>query len=119
PIRRFAGWLAQDTSEHDSWILRASSRSAYLDNLLVYALHANDLLSARFLTLEPRREHSRRDLQLNDGRQLHGFLCAVWCALLAGQCGAPDVAEALRALALDYLARAASQKQQQTQRLSK
>jgi hypothetical protein len=41
------------------------------------------------------------------------------CALLAGECGAPGIAEALRALALDYLARAASQKQQHTQRLSK
>ena len=39
------------------------------------------------------------------------------CSLLAGECGAPGVAEALRVLALDYLARAASQKQQQTQRL--
>jgi len=38
---------------------------------------------------------------------------------LAERCAAPGVAEALRALALDYLARAASQKQQQTQRLSK
>jgi hypothetical protein len=42
------------------------------------------------------------------------------CALLAREVrGAPGVAEALRALALDYLARAASQKQQQTQRLSR
>jgi hypothetical protein len=40
-------------------------------------------------------------------------------ALLVGECSAPGVAEALRALALDYLARAASQKQQQTQRLSR
>jgi hypothetical protein len=52
-------------------------------------------------------------LTREDYRQL-----AERCALLAGECGAPGVAEALRALALDYLARAASQKQQQTQRLS-
>jgi hypothetical protein len=52
-------------------------------------------------------------LTREDYRQL-----AERCALLAGECGAPGVAEALRALALDYLARAASQKQQ-TQRLSK
>jgi hypothetical protein len=48
-------------------------------------------------------------LTREDYRQL-----AERCALLAGECGAPGVAEALRALALDYLARAASQKQQQT-----
>jgi hypothetical protein len=53
-------------------------------------------------------------LTREDYRQL-----AERCALLAGECGAPGVAEALRALALDYLARAASQKQQQTQRLSR
>jgi len=53
-------------------------------------------------------------LTREDYRQL-----AERCALLAGECGAPGIAEALRALALDYLARAASQKQQQTQRLSK
>jgi hypothetical protein len=41
------------------------------------------------------------------------------CALQAAECGEPGVAEALRVLALDYLARAASQKQQQTQRLSR
>jgi len=44
-------------------------------------------------------------LTREDYRQL-----AERCALLAGECGAPGVAEALRALALDYLARAASQK---------
>jgi hypothetical protein len=53
-------------------------------------------------------------LTREDYRQL-----AERCALLAGECGAPGVAEALRALALDYLTRAASQKQQQTQRLSR
>jgi len=53
-------------------------------------------------------------LTREDYRQL-----AERCTLLAGEGGAPDVAEALRALALDYLARAASQKQQQTQRLSR
>jgi hypothetical protein len=52
-------------------------------------------------------------LTREDYRQL-----AERCALLAGECGAPGVAEVLRALALDYLARAASQKQHQTQRLS-
>ncbi|HZD49221.1 MAG TPA: hypothetical protein VE178_10790 [Silvibacterium sp.] len=55
-------------------------------------------------------------LTREDYRQL-----AERCALLAGECGAPgvaEIAEALRALALDYLARGASQKQQQTQRLS-
>jgi hypothetical protein len=52
-------------------------------------------------------------LTREDYRQL-----AERCALLAGECGASGVAEALRALALDYLSRAASQKQQQTQRLS-
>jgi hypothetical protein len=46
-------------------------------------------------------------LTREDYRQL-----AERCALLAGECGAPDVAEALRALALDYLTRAASQKEQ-------
>ena len=51
-------------------------------------------------------------LTREDYRQL-----AERCALHAGECGAPGVAEALRALALDY--RAASQKQQQTQRLSR
>jgi hypothetical protein len=50
-------------------------------------------------------------LTREDYRQL-----AERCALLAGECGAPGVAEKLRALALDDLARAASQKQQQTQR---
>jgi hypothetical protein len=50
-------------------------------------------------------------LTREDYRQL-----AERCALLAAECGAPGVAEALRVLALDYLARAASQKQQQTQR---
>ena len=39
-------------------------------------------------------------LTREDYRQL-----AERCALLAGECGAPGVAEALRALALDYLAR--------------
>jgi hypothetical protein len=53
-------------------------------------------------------------LTREDYRQL-----AERCALLAAECGAPGVAEALRVLALDYLARAASQKQQQTQRLSR
>jgi hypothetical protein len=53
-------------------------------------------------------------LTREDYRQL-----AERCALLAGECGVPCVAEELRALALDYLERAASQKQQQTQRLSK
>src|SRR5262249_49568007 len=53
-------------------------------------------------------------LTREDYRQL-----AERCALLAGECGAPGVAEALRALALDYLMRAVSQKQQQTQRLSR
>jgi len=48
-------------------------------------------------------------LTREDYRQL-----AERCALLAGECGAPGVAEALRALALDYLTRAATQKQQQT-----
>jgi hypothetical protein len=42
-------------------------------------------------------------LTREDYRQL-----AERCALLAGECGAPGVSEALRALALDYLARAAS-----------
>jgi hypothetical protein len=53
-------------------------------------------------------------LTREDYRQL-----AERCALLAGECGAPGIAEALRALALDYLARAASQKQQQTHSLSR
>ena len=53
-------------------------------------------------------------LTREDYRQL-----AERCALLAGEGGAPGVAEALRALALDYLTRAASQKQQQTQGLSR
>ena len=44
-------------------------------------------------------------LTREDYRQL-----AERCALLAAECGAPGVAEALRVLALDYLARAASQK---------
>jgi len=39
-------------------------------------------------------------LTREDYRQL-----AERCALLAAECGAPGVAEALRALALDYLAR--------------
>ena len=53
-------------------------------------------------------------LTREDYRQL-----AEQCALLAGECGAPGVAEALRALALNYLTRAASQKQQQMQGLSR
>ena len=53
-------------------------------------------------------------LTREDYRQL-----AERCALLAGECCAPGVAEALRALALDYLTRAASQKQQQAQRHSR
>jgi hypothetical protein len=52
-------------------------------------------------------------LTREDYRQL-----AERCALLAGECGAPCVAEELRALALDYLERAASQKQPQTQQRS-
>jgi hypothetical protein len=47
-------------------------------------------------------------LTREDYRQL-----AERCALLAGECGAPGVAEALRALALNYLARAASAGQEQ------
>jgi hypothetical protein len=50
-------------------------------------------------------------LTRDDYRQL-----AERCALL--ECRAPIVAEELKALALDYLARAASQKQQKTQRPS-
>jgi hypothetical protein len=36
------------------------------------------------------------------------------CAELAGECSAPTVAEALRALELDYLARAASPRGRET-----
>jgi len=67
-IRRFAGWLAQDTSEHDSWIcthprsqccstknlqlphfcrhvLQLNVGQLHLDDLLIHACTANDLLS--------------------------------------------------------------------------
>jgi hypothetical protein len=73
-----------------------------------------DVAFGPFMTPTGHRRPAFAVLTREDYRQL-----AERCALLAGECGAPGVAEALRALALDYLTRAASQKQQQTQRLSR
>src|SRR4029450_6956259 len=62
-----------------------------------HGLHAG-LAFGPFIPPTGQRRPAFAVLTREDYRQL-----AERCALLAGECGAPGVAEALRALALDYL----------------